>query len=89
MTMKKVITCKITEEEFQKTILPTMYDCYDLEIIDRQMVSAFVKLRINFWIGHYRTTKQQFEMSQQEIEQEEEEEEKKNRRHSSQQQKNR
>jgi hypothetical protein len=87
MTMKKVITCKITEEEFQKTILPTMYDCYDLEIIDRQMVSAFVKLCINFWIGHYRTTKQQFEMSQQEIEQEEEE--KKNRRHSSQQQKNR
>jgi hypothetical protein len=30
MTMKKVIACKITEEEFQKTILPTMYDCYDL-----------------------------------------------------------
>jgi hypothetical protein len=25
MTMKKVIACKITEEEFQKTILPTMY----------------------------------------------------------------
>jgi hypothetical protein len=71
MTMKKVIACKITEEEFQKTILPTMYDCYDLEIIDRQMVSAFVELCINFWIGHYRTTKQQFEMSQQEIEQEE------------------
>lgn len=85
MTMKKVITCKITEEEFQKTILPTMYDCYDLEIIDRQMVPAFVKLCINFWIGYYRTTKQQFEMSQQEIEEEEEE----NRRHSSQQQKNR
>jgi hypothetical protein len=73
MTTKKVIACKITEEEFQKTILPTMYGCYDLEIIDRQMVSAFVKLCINFWIGHYRTTKQQFEMSQQEIEQEEEE----------------
>jgi hypothetical protein len=34
MTMKKVIACKITEEEFQKTILPTMYDCYDLGIID-------------------------------------------------------
>jgi hypothetical protein len=29
MTMKKVIACKITEEEFQKTILPIMYDCYD------------------------------------------------------------
>ena len=71
MTMKKVIACKITEEEFQKTILPTMYGCYDLEIIDRQMVSAFVKYCINFWIGHYRTKKQQFEMSQQEIEQEE------------------
>jgi hypothetical protein len=48
-----------------------MDGCYDLEIIDRQMVSAFVELCINFWIGHYRTTKQQFEMSQQEIEQEE------------------
>ena len=35
MTMKKVIACKITEEEFQKTILPTMYDCYDLGIIDQ------------------------------------------------------
>src|SRR5919109_5571318 len=70
MTMKKVIACKITEEEFQKTILPTMYGCYDLEIIDRQTVSAFVKFCINFWIGHYRTKKQPFEMSQQEIEQE-------------------
>ena len=48
-----------------------MDGCYDLEIIDRQMVSACVELCINFWIGHYRTTKQQFEMSQQEIEQEE------------------
>ncbi len=55
MTMKKVIACKITEEEYQKTILPTMYGCYDLEIIDRQTISAFVKFCINFWIGHYRT----------------------------------
>jgi hypothetical protein len=64
MTMRKVIGCKITEEEFQKTILPTMYDCYDLGIIDQQTVSAFVRFCINFWIGHYRMKKQQFEMSQ-------------------------
>jgi hypothetical protein len=64
MTMKNVIACKITEEEFQKTILPTMYDCYDLGIIDQQTVSAFVRFCINFWIGHYRTKKQQFEMRQ-------------------------
>ena len=44
MTTKKVIACKITEEEFQKTILPTMYDCYDMGIIDQQTVSAFVVL---------------------------------------------
>jgi hypothetical protein len=41
-----------------------MDGCYDLGIIDQQTVSAFVRFCINFWIGHYRTKKQQFEMRQ-------------------------
>jgi hypothetical protein len=67
--MLKVIGCRATEEEFQKLILPIMDDCYQLGLIDQQTVTAFVKFCINFWIAHYTTKKQHFEMSQQQIDQ--------------------
>jgi hypothetical protein len=47
-----------------------MYDCYQLRLINYDTVSAFLRFCVNFWIGHYRMKKQQFEVSQQEIEQE-------------------
>jgi hypothetical protein len=52
-----------------------MHDCYDLGIIiDHDTTSSFVRFCINFWIGHYRMKKEQFDMVQEEIEEEEEEE---------------
>jgi hypothetical protein len=49
-----------------------MHDCYQLGIIDYDIPCDIVStvFCIQFWIGHYRMKKQQFEMSQQEIEQE-------------------
>jgi hypothetical protein len=67
----KVIGFKVTEEELQNTIYPIMHDCYDLGIIDHDTTSSFLRFCVQFWIAHYRQKKQQFDMSQQEIEQEE------------------
>jgi hypothetical protein len=68
MTMKKVIGCKISEDEFQNVVIPTMHDCHNFGLIEHDTVSSFVRFCIKFWIGHYRVKKQQFEMSQQKIE---------------------
>ena len=70
-TVWKVIGTKVTEEEFQKTVLPITHDCYHLGLIDHDTVSSFVKFCINFWIAHY-TTKLEFETQQQHIDQERE-----------------
>jgi hypothetical protein len=68
----KIIGFKVTEEELQNTIYPVMHDCYDLGIIDHDTTTAFLRFCVQFWMGHYRMKKkQQFDMSQQEIEQEE------------------
>ena len=48
-----------------------MHDCYDLGIIDHDTTSSFMRFCVQFWIAHYRQKKQQFDMSEQEIEQEE------------------
>jgi len=48
-----------------------MHECYQLGIINHDTVSSFVRFCLKFWMGHYRMKKQQFEMSQQDIEQEE------------------
>jgi hypothetical protein len=50
-----------------------MHDCYQLGPINHDTVSSFVRFCINFWIGHYRMKKEQFDMVQEEIEEEEEE----------------
>jgi hypothetical protein len=49
-----------------------MHDCYQLGPINHDTVSSFVRFCINFWIGHYRMKKEQFDMVQEEIEEEEE-----------------
>jgi hypothetical protein len=53
-----------------------MHDCYQLGIIDHDTVTSFLRFCVQFWMGHYRIKKQQFDMVQEEIEEEEEEEEK-------------
>jgi hypothetical protein len=67
----KVIEFKVTEDELQNIIYPVMHDCYQLGLINYDTLSSFLRFCIKFWIGHYRMKKQQFEMSEQEIEQEE------------------
>jgi flagellar biosynthesis GTPase FlhF len=67
----RLIGFRVTEEELHNTIYPVMHDCYDLGIIDHDTTSSFLRFCVQFWIAHYRQKKQQFDMSQQEIEQEE------------------
>jgi hypothetical protein len=59
----KVIGCKITGDELQNLIIPIMHDCYQLGLIKHDTISSLVRFCINFWIGHYRLKKQQFEMT--------------------------
>ena len=67
----KVIGFKVTEEELQNIIYPVMHDCYyQLGLINQGTVSSFIRFCIQFWIAHYRMKKQQFEVSQQEIDEE-------------------
>jgi hypothetical protein len=67
----KIIGFKVTENELQNTIYPVMHDCYQLSIIDHDTLTSFLRFCVQFWVGHYRMKKQQFDRSQQEIEQEE------------------
>jgi hypothetical protein len=67
----KIIGFRVTEEVLQNTIYPIMHDCYDLGIIDHDTLTSFLRFCVQFWMDHYRMKKQQFEMSQKEIEQEE------------------
>jgi hypothetical protein len=66
----KVIGFKVTESELQNTIYPIMHDCYRMGIIDYDTLTSFLRFCIQFWIGHYRMKKQQFDLNHQEIEQE-------------------
>jgi hypothetical protein len=66
----KIIGFRVTEEELQNVIYPVMHDCDDLGIIDHDTLTSFLRFSVQFWMGHYRMKKQQFEMSQQEIEEE-------------------
>jgi hypothetical protein len=67
----KIIGFRVTEEELHNTIYPVMHDCYDLGIVDHDTTTSFLRFCVQFWIAHYRQKKQEFDMSQQEIEQEE------------------
>jgi hypothetical protein len=66
----KIIGFRVTEDELQNTIYPVMHDCYDLGIIDHDTMTSFLRFCVQFWIAHYRQKKQQFDLSQQEIEEE-------------------
>jgi hypothetical protein len=67
----KIIGFRVTEEELQNTIHLVMHDCYyQLGIIDHDTLTSFLRFCVQFWMGHYRMKKQQFDMSQQEIEEE-------------------
>jgi hypothetical protein len=66
----KIISLRVTENELQNIITPVMHDCYQLGIIDHDTLTSFLRFCIQFWISHYRMKKQQFDMSQQEIEEE-------------------
>jgi MFS superfamily sulfate permease-like transporter len=48
-----------------------MHDCYyQLGIIDHDTLTSFLRFCVQFWMGHYRMKKQQFDMSQREVEEE-------------------
>jgi hypothetical protein len=67
----KIIGFRVTEDELQNIlyIYPVMHDCYELGIIDHDTLTSFLRFCVQFWMGHYRM-KQQFDMSQREIEEE-------------------
>jgi hypothetical protein len=66
----KMIGCRVTEEELQNHIFPMMHECYQLGIIDRDTVASLIRFCLQFWMGHYRMKKQQFDMAQEDIEEE-------------------
>ena len=66
----KIIGFRVTENELQNTIYPVMHNCYQLGIIDHDTLTSFLRFCVQFWMGHYRMKKQQFDMSQREIEEE-------------------
>jgi uncharacterized membrane protein len=66
----KIIGFRVTEEELHNTIYPVMHDCYDLGIIDHDTTTSFLRFCVQFWIAHYRQKKQQFDLSEQELEEE-------------------
>jgi hypothetical protein len=66
----KIIGFRVTEDELQNTIYPIMHDCYQLGIIDHDTLTSFLRFCVQFWIGHYRMKKQQFDMEHQEVEDE-------------------
>lgn len=47
-----------------------MHECYQLGIIDRDTIASLVRFCLQFWMGHYRMRKQQFDMAQEDIEEE-------------------
>ena len=68
----KIIGFRVTEEELQNVIYPVMHDCcyYQLDIIGHDTRTSFLRFCVQFWMGHYRIKKQQFDMVQEEIEEE-------------------
>jgi hypothetical protein len=67
----KIIGFRVTEEELQNVIYPVMHDCYyQLGIIDHDTLTSFLRFCVQFWMGHCRIKKQQFDMVQEEIEEE-------------------
>jgi hypothetical protein len=65
-----MIGCKVTDDELQNQIMPMMHECYRLGIIDHDTIASLVRFCLQFWMGHFRMKKQQFDMAQQDIEEE-------------------
>jgi hypothetical protein len=66
----KIIGFRVTEEELQNIIYPEMHECYDLGIIDHDTLTSFLRFCVQFWMGHHRMKKHQFDMAEQDIEEE-------------------
>jgi hypothetical protein len=67
----KIIGFRVTEEKLQNVIYLVMHDCYyQLGIIGHDTLTSFLRFCVQFWMGHYRMKKQQFDMVQEEIEEE-------------------
>jgi hypothetical protein len=67
----KIIGFRVTENELQNVIYPVMHDCYyQFGIIDHDTLTSLLRFCVQFWMGHYRMKKQQFDMVQEEIEEE-------------------
>ena len=66
----KLVGFKVSEEEYNKTILPVMHDCYGLGLCEQETVSSFVRFCINFWLAHYYNKKKEFEERAKDIEHE-------------------
>lgn len=66
----KMIGCRVTEEELQNQIFPMMHECYRLGIIDHDTIASLIRFCLQFWMGHLRMKKHQFDMAQQDIDQE-------------------
>jgi hypothetical protein len=47
-----------------------MHDCFHLGIIDHDTLTSFLRFCVQFWMGHYRQKKLQFDMAEQDIEDE-------------------
>jgi hypothetical protein len=68
---RKMIGCRITEDELRNQIMPMMHECYKLGIIDHDTIASLIRFCLQFWMGHFRMKKkQQFDMAQQDIEEE-------------------
>lgn len=65
-----MIGCRVTEEELQNQIFPMMHECYRLGIIDHDTIASLIRFCLQFWMGHLRMKKHQFDMAQQDIDQE-------------------
>jgi hypothetical protein len=65
-----MIGCRVTEDELQNQIMPMMHECYRLGIIDHDTIASLVRFCLQFWMGHFRMKKQQFDMAQEDIEEE-------------------
>jgi Protein of unknown function (DUF432) len=66
----KMIGCTAIDDGLQNQIIPMMHECYQLGIIDHDTVASLVRFCLQFWMGHFRMKKQQFDMAQQDIEEE-------------------
>jgi hypothetical protein len=64
----KMIGCRVSDAELHNQIFPMMHECYKLGIIDHDTIASLVRFCLQFWMGHYRMKKHQFDMVAEDIE---------------------